>query len=161
MYTDRGRVHVEAGDEQNYPSERAWRFSCYSFDSRDMDLVFPFHWPCYELLARALAGTDDVEAAIKQVDNDLLYVTMQRILRIYPKCLNLNYGVNSKAQEQWWRCILGYEFVVAPFDNTTTANSILLRATISSNSFQLPAVERNLGPKVEKDPFQKLPYEIV
>jgi len=124
------------------------------------DLVFPFHWPCYKLLARALTEADDVETAISQVDKDVLYFIMQSNPLERGRGLSLDYGVNSKAQEQWWRCIPRYEFFVAPFDYPL-ASSMLLRATISSNSFQLPAVDRDFGPKVRDGPFRKLPYDIV
>ena len=160
VYDDRGRVYLEAGDDTNYSSGELWRFKCYYYSCTDEDLVFPFHWPCYELLALALTGTDDIETAIKQVDNDVLYTIMRSIPLGHGRCLSLDYGVNSKAHEQWWLCILGYEFVVAPFDDPS-ANSMLLRATISSGSFQLRAVDHDLGPKVNNDPFRKLPYDIV
>ncbi|KAK5659552.1 hypothetical protein OQA88_754 [Cercophora sp. LCS_1] len=160
VYNDRGRVHLEVGDDTNYPSGELWRLRCYYYDCADEDLVFPFHWPCYELLARALTGTDDTEAAIRQVDNDVLYTVMQCNPLKRGRGLSLDYGINSKAHEQWWLCIPGCEFVVAPFGDHS-ANSMLLRATISSNSFQLQAVDHDLGPKVKNDPFRQLPYDIV
>jgi len=165
VYSDRSRVTVEPGDDPNYPGEeKMWAFSCYSssYKDADEDQVFPFHWPCYELLARALAGTDDVKTATKQVDNDVLNAVMRSIVSTYPRHLDLDYGASAKAHSQWWRCILGYEFVVAPFDDRTQVNAVLLlRSIISSNSFQLPAVNCDLGPKVRNDPFQKLPREIL
>jgi len=154
-------VRLKDGDGTNDPSWRPPGFTCYSYRNSDENLAFPFHWPCYELLARALTrGIDDVETAMKQVDNDVLYTIMRSNPLEYHSCLSLDYGVNSEAQDDWWLCIPGYEFVVAPFDDHP-ANSTLLHATISSSSFQLPAVDHDLGPKVKNDPFRKLPYEIV
>ena len=161
VYHDRGGVYLEAGDDTNYSSGKLWGIKCYYYNCVKEDLVFPFHWPCYELLARALTGTNDVETAIKQVDNDVLYTIMRSSpLPERGRGLSLDYDVNSKAQEQWWLCIPGYEFVVAPFGDPS-ANSMILHATISSSSFQLRAVDHDLRPKVNNDPFRKLPYDIV
>ncbi|KAK0708498.1 hypothetical protein B0H67DRAFT_648554 [Lasiosphaeris hirsuta] len=157
-YYDRSIVDVEVGDDPSYPYTEAYRFRCYSPDDDD-DPVFPFHRPCYELLAQALTRTDGVETAVKQVGKDALYAAMQSIPHPIRRCLSLDYGFNAKAQEQWWRCMLGYEFVVAPLD-CTPASSALLRATIASHSFQPAAVARDLAPKVRNDLFQKLPFEI-
>src|SRR4051812_46231520 len=96
-----GRVQVEAGDDPNFSRGVPFQQeSNYSFNLEKGDYpVFPFHWPCYTLLAQALPGTGDVETAIKQVDKDVLYALMRSESRHEDQgCLRLDYGVNAKAK---------------------------------------------------------------
>lgn len=55
-----GRVSCQANsDPMNGPPVGCSRVYCYASDPSSDYAAFPFHWPCYELLAVAFTGSSD------------------------------------------------------------------------------------------------------
>ena len=154
-YSDYGGVDVEAGDDPNYKEEDS--FTCYrDFDNQNTNVVFPFHWCCYELLSKALTGTSNVA----KIDKDLLYSVMQELSADCSSRLNLDYGNPGPAGEQFWESNPGEEFLVS---HPTTESDIVnqLVTLIAGGDFNVSPSNLDLGRRVKHDPFAKLPYDLV
>ncbi len=102
-----GRVDVAAGDDDG--DGAAAGALCYRSTARG---VFPFHGCCYELLARVLArGGSGGSAA---VDKERLFAAMWALWTEHGRyvTLGLDYCGAEEAQNPWWACIPGDEYLV-------------------------------------------------
>ncbi|KAK0647023.1 hypothetical protein B0T16DRAFT_171869 [Cercophora newfieldiana] len=162
-------VELDADEDGRYRTLRSHgKFYTY-INSNGFDYawkpLFPFHWPCYKLLARALTETNSnvpVATTTNQIDKHVLFIVMERKINTASKCLNLDYGLAATSQDYCWRSIPGYELLVAPFDETPSTSTLLrTTCTISPDALHFPAVKGDLTAKVKSDPFQKLPNEII
>jgi hypothetical protein len=151
-YSDYGGVDVEAGNDPNF---KDFLFSCYhDFDQGDP--VFPFHWCCYDLLCKALTGSNDVS----KIDKDLLFNVMQELAPDYTSRLDLDYGKPGPENEQFWVSEPGMEFLVA-HPTAETGHTARWKTMILDSDFNILASSHDLGPRVKYDPFVKLPYDLI
>ncbi|KAH8812945.1 hypothetical protein F5884DRAFT_786754 [Xylogone sp. PMI_703] len=153
-YDDYGGVNVEAGSDPNF--DEGGFFTCYYDFDQGGDIVFPFHWPCYSLLARVLTGAPETS----QIDKDHLYNTLNELCEGSSSHLNINYGDPEPPNGQFWECMEGQEFIVSsPEPTLNTANST--KATIASDDFKLPSLFHDVTTNVTSDPFGRLPYDVL
>lgn len=152
---DYGGVQVAPGDDPNFDPDAF--YCCYSDFGNGGDIVFPFHWPCYTLLAKVLTGASDP----RQIDKDLLYHSLGELCEAYASCLNISYGdPEPPAAEQFWICTEGQELLVSNPTPTPYLKNVT-EATLASHDFKLPSLFHDITAKVTSDPFEKLPYDII
>ncbi|KAF4469362.1 Activator of stress related protein [Fusarium albosuccineum] len=123
----------------------------------DTNRVFPFHGPCYELLARVLTGTWDT----KKVNKGALFKAFGGLIseEIFT-CPNLDYGDACKAQEQEWESLPGYEYtIINPEPRRLLVNDII--EVIKGEDFLDVPSDLALGHKVVRDPFDSLPEALI
>ncbi|KAJ3531938.1 hypothetical protein NM208_g8655 [Fusarium decemcellulare] len=150
-----GTVEVAPGDDPNF-SDRSL-LTCYC-DLNGQDPVFPFHWCCFQLLSQVLTKPPNVH----EIDKDLLYSVMLECAEDYCRRLTkLDYGNPGPEEEQYWITEAGKEFLVAHPTKTPAGLSHLIKSTITSSSFDLPYDKSNLTSQVKRDPFTKLPYDLL
>ncbi|OCL02984.1 hypothetical protein AOQ84DRAFT_326619 [Glonium stellatum] len=152
-YDDYGSIHVSEGDDPNQPDEDS--LTCYhSFDPNETQ-VFPFHWCCFKILARALTGSPDTS----KIDKDTLYNVMAELSPDYGSSLQLEYG-NINGREQFWESIAGEEFCVThPLELPGFGD--FLRTAVSSDDFKMPLANLDLERRTVQDPLSKLPYDLL
>lgn len=66
--------------------------------------VIPFHWCCFEILARAITGSVDTD----KIDREILYDVMSPLSSDCRDDLGLDYG-NLFGREQYWESVPGEE----------------------------------------------------
>ncbi|KAF4460227.1 F-box domain [Fusarium albosuccineum] len=150
-----GTVEVTPGDDPNF-SDRSL-LTCYC-DLNGQDPVFPFHWCCFQLLRQVLTMPPNVH----EIDKDLLYSVMLECAEDYCRRLTkLDYGNPGPEEEQYWITEAGKEFLVAHPTKTPAGLSQLIKSTITGSSYDLPHDKSNLTSQVKRDPFTKLPYDLL
>ncbi|KAJ3550070.1 hypothetical protein NM208_g165 [Fusarium decemcellulare] len=122
-------------------------------------LVFPFHWPCYEILARYITGHPDP----KTLDKGALFRSFARVLRQY-EGLDLDYGDARIAQDQYWKSIPGMEYtVVNPAPRQELKRQVM--DLIIGGQFESKPLKLIPRPEAESNPLQALPetllYEVI
>lgn len=156
IYDYFGSVEINQGLDWNTEGVNVSAMSCYS-DYDNEGIIFPFHWPCYELLAKCISGSFDVD----QLDKDILFNAMHDLSPDYGVSLEVDYGIASKFHEQFFQTVPGYEFVVINPRNFSGITGAV-RAMLEAKSF-IPINTSNLElqPRVRSDPFTTLPYDII
>ncbi|KAJ4393170.1 hypothetical protein N0V93_002377 [Gnomoniopsis smithogilvyi] len=152
-YLDYGGVNVEAGSDPNIEGADVDTMSCYRDDDNE-ETIFPFHWPCYELLTRCITGS----FAIDQLDKDILFSVMRDLGPDIGSSLELDYGAVSLFQGQYFETCAGYEFIVShPRDVPGIDGTIL--AMLEAKAFKPVVADVALAPLVQIDPFMTIPYD--
>ncbi|RFU26663.1 hypothetical protein B7463_g9679, partial [Scytalidium lignicola] len=152
-YDDYGNVNVEPGDDPNFDGPGS--LSCY-FNHEHEGPVFPFHWCCYELLARVLTGTSD----ISRINKDLVFAVFHEATEDYANRLSVDYGSPEPPGEQFWNSNDGEEiFASNPAPTPDIAD--IITAIFASTDFKLPLLYHTLTARVTHDPFEKLPYDVL
>lgn len=110
-YRDYGGIAVERGDDPNAQDfDLDWP-SCYRNIEHDLEALFPFHWCCYEILAKCLTGSFDDGG----LDKDLPYSIMNELSPDSGggmSLLHVDYGDAGRIQHQFWETEAVYEFLV-------------------------------------------------
>ncbi|ROW17103.1 hypothetical protein VPNG_01391 [Cytospora leucostoma] len=129
----------------------------YQSWAADEEPVFPFHWCCFELLVRFCTGSFDVD----KVDKDLLYGIMRELAPNDCRVLeDIEYGAAGYMQEQFWRTLAGYEFLVSNPRDAPGVDELVL-SMFGSRSFEPLISNDDIGERVRSDPFSRLPYDLV
>lgn len=145
---------MEPGSDPNYPSDDF--FSCYSDFDNQGNPVFPFHWCCYQLLSKTLTGTTEVS----RIDKDVLYSIMQELSAGGAPRLDLDYGDPGPPVEQFWDSNHGEElFLCHPMAESALINHLV--TLIAAGDLNFSPANIDFGPRVEHDPFTKLPYDLL
>lgn len=146
---------MSPGYDQSIPGDHEPHSPYRSSGTDDSEVVFPFHWPCYSLLARVLTGA----FTPGRIDKNLLYSTFLELgTRSYR--LDIDYGKPDPPTEEYWDCIEGQELLVSNPASTPYLDHFM-KATIASDDFKLPSFFDDITAKVILDPFKKLPYDII
>ena len=155
-YTDYGAVNIEGTNHPNAEGVDIGDLTCYySWDSNDP--VFPFHWGCFELLAKCQTGSFDVD----KLDKDLLYSIMRELAPEYGSILDkIDYGEAFITHEQYWESDSGYEFLVSNPRVVPGIEELVLSMFGSSRFDALPSAH-DIGDRVKNDPFTQLPYDLI
>ncbi|OCK76198.1 hypothetical protein K432DRAFT_336121 [Lepidopterella palustris CBS 459.81] len=152
-YNNYGTITVTKGGDLNQPEESS--LICYYTQSSNETPVFPLHWSCFEILARALTGSQDVS----KIDKDALYSIMAELTSEFGSHLNLRYG-NIHRIYQFWECVPGEEFSVTnPLHIPGFCE--FLSTSIASINFDIPSASLDSEKDVVHDPFNKLPYDLL
>ncbi|KAG8164083.1 hypothetical protein KVR01_006001 [Diaporthe batatas] len=167
-YDEVGGVFVDDGDDPNAEDFDFGRVLCYQNQDDNRDAIFPFHWCCYEMLSKCITGSfeassfSDDGVLVYSIDNDLLYSIMQELLRNfgYKSFSNIDYGEARRMQEQTWEIEPGYEFLVRHPLDVPGANEAVL-SVFSSDAFKSRSPCSDFGSRVRRDPFLRVPYDIV
>lgn len=154
MDIDRGIVDVEDGDDPNALGADIPSMICYS---RDHETIFPFHWCCYEILAKCLTGSFDDG----MLDKDLLFRIMGRLTPVSDHLLSgIDYGIVSGMQGLFRESHAGFEVVVShPRDVPGAIEAVL--SMLDSNAFKPMYARADIGNRVRHDPLSRIPYDIV
>jgi hypothetical protein len=160
-YWDYGFVGVLRGDDPNFPEGTSGvgehgitDFTCYCPDDLDEHLVVPFHDECFQVLCNAIAITVG-----RRVDHDVLYTKCAELCENWSYRLNLDYGDPEPPCEQFWVSESGQEVLVANPLRVSWLPPYLESAPVESAVHNGPGLD--LHSKVIKDPFRKLPYDIL
>ncbi|KAI5456951.1 hypothetical protein BGZ63DRAFT_408421 [Mariannaea sp. PMI_226] len=142
-----GTVEIAPGDD---------RF-CYFVDDSEYP-IFPFHWCCFELLSKALTGKTDPDL----IDKDILYKVWLG-LGSNDKCRlpTIDYGDPGPDGSQYWLAEAGKEFFVVDPMKTPHGLTDLIASTIEGSAFNDPPPHPDLAPRVQHDPFLKLPADLI
>ncbi|KAI1471247.1 uncharacterized protein F4812DRAFT_455359 [Daldinia caldariorum] len=71
-YNYLGYIELDGTDAENLDIPSTFNYTCYKYDSEPQPLgAIPFHWPCYEILARRIYP--DVNKPVQHVDLSRLY----------------------------------------------------------------------------------------
>lgn len=129
--------------------------SCYFAYNPGETAAFPFHEACYALFSRSLGFRHT-----KQVDNDMLYDILEshRSSEV-AQTLDLNYGL-IEHPKQFWECKPGFEYCVADPSPVPEFWQVCCQ--------EMPPIifgGRSTGPdlshKIQTDPFDRLPTDII
>lgn len=166
-YDDIGYVDVDVGDDPNCEEFDFGRVLCYRNEDDKGDAIFPFHWCCYEMLAKCITGSfeassfDDEGDLVYSLDNDLLYGIMQELSQDLGRCFsNIDYGDAGRMQDQFWEAKPGYEFLVCHPLEVAGANEAV-SSMFASDAFKTRTPCSDLADRVRVDPFLKIPYDVV
>lgn len=131
-------------------------YQCYNaWDTGEP--LYPFHWCCYEVLARCLTGSFDAG----KLDGDLLYGVMRGLTGEWAKVLDdIDYGDAVWMHEQYWRVTPGYEYLVSQPRDVPGAKETLL-SMFEARRFEALSSGVDPGERVGSDPFARLPYDLV
>ncbi|KAL3472543.1 F-box domain protein [Aspergillus californicus] len=153
-YADAGELAVKVGQ-----TARRTYFNCYGVGSNEAPgPVVPFHWCCFEILLRTLTGTTD----LKNVNLDTLYDAMMSQCNTTGSALRLPYGDDvARAQGQYWQSLPGAEYTVRHPTNTPGLEQFLQTQIQTNNKLRTPSRDLNLGTRHPKNPFGRLPAELV
>ncbi|QPG97661.1 hypothetical protein C2857_006678 [Epichloe festucae Fl1] len=102
-FDDNGFFDVQAGADPNFPKEQADYINTWT--SSD-PFAIPFHSACYNLLCEAVRP--------RELDKKILYETLKSLAHTegFQSVLNIDYGVASRFQQQYWECSRGYEYLL-------------------------------------------------
>lgn len=154
---DYGGVTVESGDDPNFADDGD--FCCYINYNDQGNVVFPFHWPCYELLVKCMFGTS-TKAEFGKVNKDLLYNIMSGLCLSHSSPLDLDYGDPHPPVGRFWESNPGEELLVSTPSSTPFLQNTI-KSIIESSDFKLPYSSHDLGLRVRQDEFSKLPYDLI
>lgn len=154
-----GSISVERGDDPNALEVDLDLPSCYRDYGEECEALIPFHWCCYEILVKCLAGSFD-DASL---DKDLLYRIMYELSPdseggIY--LLHIDYGDAAAMQDELWNVEAGYEFLVSHPRNVSVVNEAIL-SMFASDAFKPRPSFIDLGNRIRDDPFRRMPYDIL
>lgn len=161
-YADYGSIEMhEEVDDPNWNEINDYAQglspSCYYTDTNDP--IFPFHWCCYELLAKCLT---DIDGSPDDVDKDLLYnIMLENVGNKYAHCLEkIQYGW-VLSHGQFWEAKPGLEFTVARPTGTSGVKEAV-QGMLDSQAFGSLSLDMvNLEDRVQKDRFKRLSYGIL
>jgi hypothetical protein len=131
----------------------------YHNDDLDETATFPIHEECFRLLGRSLGYRSS-----KDVDKDVLYAVMMQNTPDSANCLDLDYrqyGNFEGSADQSWKCCPGEEWVATdpgPKPGIEKAVKSMLPAQLFDAP---PAQSLNISNKVQLDPLEVLPYDIL
>lgn len=156
QYLEFSLVTIDESSDPNADGVDIGNLQCYcSWESEEP--VFPFHWCCYEILAKHLTGSFDVG----KLDKDLVYSIMRDLTVDYGKVLrDTDYGDASWMHEEYWRVSPGYEYLVSHPRDVPGAKETML-SLLGSSKFEKLSSEIDPGQRVRSDPFMKLPYDLI
>ncbi|KAI3391427.1 hypothetical protein diail_7378 [Diaporthe ilicicola] len=154
-YNDYGSVSVEEGDDPNALGSDLDSMFCYSrFDSEP---IFPFHWCCYEILAKFLTGSFDDG----KLDKNLLFSVMEELATDHSCSLwVLDYDIVGHMQGQWWENHAGFELLVSPPRGMPGVSEVIL-SMFETGALKPMSGKIDLGGRVRKDLFAKTSYDII
>lgn len=148
---------MEVGSDPNIDGCDSSDFHCYYTWDSGNDPVYPFHWCCYELVAKRFTGSFDVD----NLDKDLLYSIMAELSPELYSALDVGYGdVSSRVQEQFWATVPGYEYLVSHPRNISGVEELVL-SMFGSKAFVALSSNTDTRERVRSDIFTKLPYDLV
>ncbi|ROT42389.1 hypothetical protein SODALDRAFT_326552 [Sodiomyces alkalinus F11] len=157
-----GGIDVQLGSDPNAQDLDTGDFHCYWHWEKG-DPVFPFHWPCYELLVLVLTGARDPSA----INKDVLYSVMRSISPPLGSVLGLCYSepdADPKIDpelEQYWESRPGQELLLASPARSEGLRYVVLDDLSRRDFNLLPATDPGLARKSQGDCFARLPWEIV
>ncbi|KUI67408.1 hypothetical protein VM1G_03131 [Cytospora mali] len=158
FYRGNGDVMIEEeGNDPNAEDVEPFDLRCYD-SINATDPVFPFHWCCYEILAKCTTGSFDVD----KLDKDLLYRIMRELSPPGSTSLsNIDYGFPAPMHTRVkWISSPGYEFLVSHPRDVPGVHDIIL-SMFESGGFETLPCDSDLRARVRSDPFTGLPYDIV
>lgn len=155
-YNDYGSVLVESGDDPNAEDFDLDMPACYHNFLDGSHVIFPFHWCCYEVLAKCLTGSFNDD----DLDKDLVYGIMRELAPSCGSSLSIAYGDVRFMQGQFWEILAGYEYVVSHPRNVPGADEVVL-SILSSDAFKTKPSCTDLRNRVRHDPFARTPYDII
>jgi len=151
-------VDVTAGDDPNFDPNTS-HFVCY-YTELEPQIVFPFHWPCWELLVRCITGGPESSP----INKEALYDVMSGLTTSWCSRLELKYGNPEPPNGQFWMSRAGEEIFLAK-PTTPPGFEKWLRAVLSSKAFKLARRSQDSvaerSSRVREDVFRLLPYDIV
>ncbi|KAK2801543.1 hypothetical protein FQN51_005250 [Onygenales sp. PD_10] len=149
-WDDLGSVHVPTCEDPDQPD---WKtiFGTYFAE----DAVFPFHWPCFNILLSALGEG----SSPGNINKSILYATMKGHQSV-PVLAGLDYGT-IEGPHQDWITIPGEEYSVTnPIAEDTTK---FLQELLALDIFKHPLLDSStqIQNRVVHDPFAKIPFDVV
>ncbi|EKG10186.1 F-box domain-containing protein [Macrophomina phaseolina MS6] len=153
---------VVPGDDPNFPiGSEDGDLQCYQGIDATQPPRFPIHPPCFQLLTKALTGQEDAAC----LDKDIVYQIIADLSDGPVFVPDLNFGDPAPPHPEHGEnrdYNLGDELtLVTPGRNS--AFTILLRNTVSTDDFALPAPAEfppDIASRIRSDIFKKLPYDI-
>ncbi|UKZ74792.1 hypothetical protein TrVFT333_002462 [Trichoderma virens FT-333] len=154
-YEDYGRAKVSPGSDPNQPSNET-SFPCFWAMEGDVPVVFPFHECCFDIVSRALTGSENR----CKIDKDALYNIMIGLSEQFENTLAISHG-DINGGQQFWERIPGEEYTVTQPVFSPVVKAFIQRK-IASNDL---AVRRQFVLEDEQqrisDPFHVLSNELV
>ncbi|OTB16277.1 hypothetical protein K445DRAFT_366260 [Daldinia sp. EC12] len=154
----RGYIKLDYLDDDNWNITNSVEYACYKVNTGKEPLgAIPFHWPCFEILARNIC-TDVDDDPVKHVDLSRLYRVMF-LLTEDGFSLDINTGAEGRRKGHW-EYLTGEEYFIA---NPLPSAELTFQVgkIIWSMRFPklLPLVD--LSSRVINDPFRKLGDDII
>ncbi|KAH7016516.1 uncharacterized protein B0I36DRAFT_337944 [Microdochium trichocladiopsis] len=147
-------VNMDAELDPFGNAQESWE--CYT-DTMQQDPCYPFHKPCYDVLARALTGKKQMTDA----EVDRLYHVMRKLGEDCGVSLDLDYRLDGQEYEQFWVVQRGKEYTVtSPAESP--AVSAHLQSVLQLERFRCSSGDAATVPMPRgQDLFQTLPPEIL